>query len=145
MRKISFAAAVMALVATAPGATAENMQQMKASQDGLVTFVMPSGNIGCTYVPKGGTLVYEPMDGGPELICERVEPRYVTVRIGPKGPPQRIDNPGEQSCCSLDQQLAYGRSWSAGPFTCLSEKSGLTCNAADGHGVSMSRAAVKVW
>lgn len=59
--------------------------------------------------------------------------------------PQRIDNPGEQGCCALDQKLAYGRRWNKGPFTCQSEESGLTCKSVNGHGLSMSRAAIRVW
>jgi len=69
----------------------------------------------------------------------------VTVILGPKGLPHRIDNPGEQACCSLDQKLAYGRRWSEGPFTCQSEKTGLMCKSSNGHGFSMNKAGVKVW
>jgi len=29
------------------------MQKMIASEEGQIVFVMPSGNIGCTYTPKG--------------------------------------------------------------------------------------------
>ena len=45
-------------------------------------FVMPSGNIGCTYIPEGGTDVYEPVDGGPELSCDRIEPKYLRATLG---------------------------------------------------------------
>jgi len=147
MGKVLLAAALATLLtcAAAPTALAGPMQTMKADADGLVVFTMPSGNIGCTYVPEGGTSVYEPANGGPELICERVEPVYVAVRIGRDGRPQRTDNPDEQGCCSLDQKFAYGRRWSEGPFACKSEKSGLTCTSARGHGFSMSRAAIRTW
>ena len=44
---------------------------------GQVEFVMPSGNIGCIYTPQGGTDIYEPRGGGPELSCDRVFPLRV--------------------------------------------------------------------
>lgn len=99
--------------------------------EGQIEFNTPSGNIGCIYTPKGGTSTYEPQDGGPELSCSRVAPSYVTIILGPKGPATLIKNPGEQSCCSDVTKLAYGKSWSAGPFSCESSTKGLTCTATD--------------
>ncbi len=37
-------------------------------------------------------------------------------------------------------ELGYGASATLGDFTCLSEKSGMTCTNADGHGFSISKA-----
>jgi hypothetical protein len=91
-------------------------QNVPAQTAGQTEFITPSGNVGCTYTPKGGTATYEPTGGGPELICERVEPAYVTVIMGPNGRVKRIDNPGEQGCCSDRPKLAYGTNWSRGPF-----------------------------
>lgn len=113
--------------------------------DGQVMFTTPSNNIGCTFTPAGGTAVYTPRDGGPELVCERVAPAYVTVIMGPKGSVQRIDNPGEQGCCSLGHVLAYGQTWVKGPFTCQSRQTGLSCRRKDGRGFSLSRAAVRLF
>ncbi|SFG82090.1 hypothetical protein [Ensifer sp. OV372] len=48
-------------------------------------FAMPSGNIGCIYTPAGGTSVYQPADGGPELACDIVAPRYVRATLWPGG------------------------------------------------------------
>lgn len=48
-------------------------------------FMMPSGNIGCVYTPAGGTAVYQPQDGGPELACDIVAPRYVRATLGRSG------------------------------------------------------------
>ena len=42
------------------------------------------------------TDVYLPADGGPELICERVEPSYVTVILRSEGEATVIEDPGEQ-------------------------------------------------
>ncbi len=80
----------------------------------LKTFAMPSGNIGCHYIPAGGTDVYEPADGRAELQCDRVEPSYVAVILGEKGKAKRIDDPGEQGCCSMVQVLDYGKTIAVG-------------------------------
>src|SRR6218665_995514 len=60
-------------------------------------FVLPSGNIGCIYTPEGGTDVYVPEDGGPELACDRVEPRYVRAILSAKGPGRLLKNVGDPS------------------------------------------------
>ncbi len=41
--------------------------------------------------------------------------------------------------------LAYGRSWQRGGLTCASEKTGVTCRNARGHGFTLSRAAQSVF
>ena len=119
-------------------------QSIPASAEGQVEFNTPSNNIGCIYTPKGGTGTYEPRDGGPELSCSRVEPSYITIILGPKGPATLIKNPGEQPCCSDVTRLAYGNSWSAGPFSCQSSMKGLTCAASNGHGFFISKAKATV-
>lgn len=106
-------------------------------------FVMPSGNIGCTYIPEGGTDVYEPADGGPELSCDRIEPKYLRATLGRSGKAVVLSNVGDQGCCGADKTLSYGETWSAGPFTCFSERTGLTCERNDGHSFLLSRARVQ--
>lgn len=138
-----FSAALLAVFAWLPQAQAGN-QTIPANTEGQVEFNTPSGNIGCIYTPKGGTSTYQPQDGGPELSCSRVEPRYVTVILGPKGPATLIKNPGEQGCCGDMPKLGYGNSWSKGSFTCLSSKKGLTCTSTSGHGFFVSKARVTV-
>jgi hypothetical protein len=135
--------AMLAAIVSLPLAHAAE-QTIPASAEGQVEFNAPSGNIGCIYTPKGGTSTYEPQDGGPELSCSRVEPSYITVILGPKGPATLIKNPGEQGCCSDVAKLAYGNSWSKGPFTCESSTKGLTCTASNGHGFFVSKAKVTV-
>lgn len=117
---------------------------LPAAAQSTTEFTLPSGNIGCTYVPAGGTEVYEPRDGGPELICSRVEPVYVTVSMTANSTPIRYDNPGEQGCCGLDNVLHYGQSLQLGPFFCSSAKTGLTCTGPNGHWLKMRRANVEV-
>ena len=41
--------------------------------------------------------------------------------------------------------LAYGRTWKAGGFTCVSRASGLTCTNKGGHGWLLSRALTRVF
>jgi hypothetical protein len=117
-------------------------QTIAPGAEGQIEFNAPSGNIGCIYTPKGGTSTYEPAGGGPELNCSRVEPTYVTVILGPSGPANLIKNPGEQGCCGDVAKLAYGNSWSKGPFSCQSSKTGLSCASSNGHGFFLSRAKV---
>ena len=64
-------------------AAADNERIFPADTDGTITFTMPSGNVGCTYVPAGGTPVYDTATGDAELHCTRVEPRYLVVILMP--------------------------------------------------------------
>ena len=76
-----------------------------------IEFVLPSGNVACIYTPKGGVAVYKPVDGGPELSCDRVEPQYVRFILGPRGKAVLIKEVGDASCCSAEPVLAYGKIW----------------------------------
>lgn len=114
-----------------------------AGKDGQIVFLMPSKTIECTYTPKGGTSVYKPADGGPELSCDRSEPKYVRVVLTPKNV-RRFDKVGDQSCCGADNIFAHGTRWTVGPFTCDSAAAGLTCRRADGKGFFMGPASVTV-
>jgi hypothetical protein len=142
LRHVAAAIGLVALLAT-PALAAE--QEIKAMETGQIEFGTPSGNIGCIFTPEGGTDVYQPANGGPELICERVEPTYVTVILGTEGDPQVIENPGEQGCCSSEDILAYGNTVElGGEFTCGVETTGLTCERDDGTGFSMARAGIEI-
>lgn len=142
-RAVATATAILSFFAWLPLAHAAE-QSIPASSGGQTEFNAPSGNIGCIYTPKGGTSTYSPQDGGPELSCSRVEPSYITIILGPKGPATLIKNPGEQGCCSDVDKLAYGNSWGKGPFSCQSSTKGLTCTASNGHGFFISKAKVTV-
>ncbi|WP_349435736.1 hypothetical protein [Pararhizobium sp. A13] len=102
-------------------------------------FVLPSGNIGCVYTPEGGTEVYRPADGGPELSCDRVAPRYVRATLSRDGAAILVRDVGDQGCCSAGSVLDYGETWTAGPFSCLSTRTGLSCERNDGHSFFLSR------
>lgn len=114
------------------------------NDQGQIEFTMPSGNVGCAYTPEGGTGTYEPMDGGPELSCDRVDPAYVRVMMGPAGKPKRYTNVGDASCCGSMQIFEYGEVWKHDGFRCVSSETGLSCKRGS-HGFSMSRRAVKTW
>ena len=104
---------------------------------------MPSGNIGCP-IPEGGTDTYMPADGGPELICERVEPSYVTVILSDVDEAQVIEDPAEQGCCGAENVFAYGHVIELEGFYCESETTGLTCENDEGYGFSMARAGIEL-
>jgi hypothetical protein len=108
-------------------------------EDGPIVFVTPSKNIGCTYIPKGGSDMYTPDDGGPELGCDRIEPRYVRLILSASGKASVFEMEGDSACCSDVNVLDYGERWRAGPFTCSSAETGLTCRRDDGHGFFASR------
>jgi hypothetical protein len=137
MRQMFIAVAIM-LCATLPGTARE--QVFTPGEDGQIEFVMPSGNVGCIYTPKGGTDVYMPAGGGPELSCDRIAPRYVNITLGPKGPAVLTRDPGEQSCCGAENVFAYGNTATLGDFICSSSTAGLVCETADKkHGLCLSR------
>ena len=126
------------LMAAVPAHAKE--QVFTAEPDGQITFVMPSGNVGCIYTPAGGTETYQPAGGGPELSCDRIAPTYVNITLGRDGPAVLTKNPGEQGCCSGDNVFAYGNTATLGDFICSSSEAGLICETRDKrHGLCLSR------
>jgi hypothetical protein len=95
--------------------------------NGATSFVMPSGNVECVYTPAGGSTVYMPADGGPELACDRAEPTYLRFTLSASGPADVTGDVGDPSCCGGTNTFAYGTSWSMPPFICTAATSGLTC------------------
>jgi len=125
-------------------AVAAQAASFAPTADGLINFQLPSGNIGCTYVPDGGTPVYTPEDGRAELQCDRVEPSYMRVVMGSSGAAKKYANVGDASCCGFSNVLDYGETWKMGPFSCTSATTGVTCTRGS-HGLKMSRKSVKAW
>src|SRR5262245_63796855 len=108
MSSVRFICAFIALFGiSAPAIAAEQVQ-----------FVLPSGNIGCIYTPKGGVPAYQPVDGGPELSCDRVEPEYVRIILGPEGNAVLHKDVGDASCCSDGTVIGYGKRWQDVTFIC---------------------------
>lgn len=142
LKSLILAAAITALLAV-PAAAGE--VELEASDSGQTEFVMPSGNIGCIVTPEGGTDVYEPEDGGPEIMCDRVEPEYIRVVLGVDAA-EELDEVADPSCCGGEQVLEYGDWAEVEGFLCYSETTGLTCNTEDeAHGFSMARAGIETW
>lgn len=134
------AALLVALCAVALPASGKE-QRFTPQPNGQVSFTMPSGNVGCVYTPKGGTSTYKPANGGPEISCDRIEPSYINVVLGPEGPAVLTENPGEQGCCGGDNVFAYGNTAHLGGFICSSSTGGLTCETADRrHGFCVAKA-----
>ena len=135
--------ATLAAALTLPTTAAE--VELEASDSGQIEFVMPSGNIGCIVTPEGGTDVYQPEDGGPEIMCDRVEPEYVRVVLGADSA-EELDEVADPSCCGADQVLQYGEWTTLEGFVCYSERTGLTCNTEDeAHGFKLARAGIETW
>ena len=118
-------------------------QSFGPSGNGGTEFMMPSGNVACIYIPAGGTDVYEPEDGGPELQCDRVEPTYLRFLLGKSGKAKIIENVGDASCCS-GAVFQYGNTTKLGPFVCKSATSGILCTRGE-HGFQISRSKTKIW
>lgn len=120
-------------------------QYIQPNDTGQIEFMTPSGNIGCIYTPAGGTDVYEPMNGGPELSCDRVEPQYIRLMIGPTGHAVGYDDVGDPSCCS-GVKLQYNNTIEMGPFLCEVRVVGLACKRTDDNsGFFLSRAKVQLF
>ena len=131
---------LMAMLMAAATAHAKE-QIFTPDDDGQISFMMPSGNIGCIYTPRGGTETYQPADGGPEISCDRIAPKYVNITLGPKNAAVLTENPGEQGCCGGDNVFAYGNIAHLGGFVCSSSTGGLTCETADKrHGFCVAKA-----
>jgi hypothetical protein len=118
-------------------------------------FRSPSGNIHCYYNPKApasrGTMRV--------LTCEIRHADYMMqlqrrcsagdwhgFGLRAKGKPTIFctGNP-DPSIRPVYTTLAYGKSWTRGPFTCTSRITGVTCRNQRGHGVFISRQSYRTW
>ena len=134
-----------ALAATLAMPVAAAEVELDADENGQIEFVMPSGNVGCIVTPEGGTDVYQPEGGGPEMMCDRVEPEYVRVRLGTDSA-EELDEVADPSCCGAEQVLHYGEGASIEGFVCYSKATGLTCTTEDeAHGFKIARAGIETW
>jgi hypothetical protein len=137
--------------------TSARDQQFSPERNGTISFATPKGNIGCIYIPKGGTDLYQPIGGGPELQCDRMGPGYVRLVLHKTGRAKKIVNPlgpisgsgGNEVGFSADvgdverngfrmaahsgNVLKIGKTWQKGQFVCKSEIKGLTCTRDSHH------------
>ena len=141
--KRSLAGLALAIVAASSCAAMAAEQRISPASGGYTEFMLPSGNIGCIYTPEGGTDVYQPEDGGPELQCDRMEPTYLRAILGASGKGKIHKNVGDASCCS-GPTLRYGNAVTLGPYYCESEQTGLPCYR-DNNGIFLSRRKTNAW
>lgn len=141
MRRTRLAILAAAIIAFASPSLAADFP---ANSDGQIAFGTPSGNIGCVYTPAGGSGGYQPVEGGPDLQCDRVDPSYQRVILGPHGAAKKYTNVGDASCCGGEPALAYGSTWAEGGFSCLSTVKGLVCSRGS-HGFKVSKKSITVY
>jgi hypothetical protein len=119
-------------------------------------FRSPSGNIHCYYNPKA----FAPPHGTKRLLTCGLRHADYAMRLqrrclagdwhgfgfGAKARPTLFctGNP-DFSIRPVYTTLAYGKSWTRGPFTCASRVTGVTCRNRGAHGVFVSRQAYRTW
>ncbi len=127
-----------------------------AGRSGAVVpgFRSPSGNIKCSYNPKGlGSAGFTPVlkcsldhaDYGLRLQrrCEAGDWHGFTMT--PSRKPMIFCPGGASGDRPVYRTLAYGQRWQRGPFTCTSRVTGATCRNRTGHGLFISRQAYRTW
>ena len=142
---ISTAAAVV-IVAVAMSSSAAGSSGARI----VPGFRSPTGNIQCYYDPKA----FAPPNGAKRLLTCGLRHADYGMRL------QRRCDAGDWHGFGLDAKskptffctgnpnyairpvyttLAYGRSWTRGPFTCTSRIIGVTCRSQSAHGLFISR------
>lgn len=110
------------------------------------TFMPPSGDINCIYTAKGGTGVYMPLGGGPEVVCDRSADRvYQRAYLGPKGPAENVRRPGDASGCSVEPLLLEDARLRRGPYSCELTRGEVVCRRDDGHGFAIGGSRVRLF
>jgi hypothetical protein len=91
-------------------------------------FTTPSYDIECTFKPSAG----------PELSCDRFGPRHLRFVLGSEGPGHMFTVLSDEGCCSTDNVLEPGTTWSQPPFVCRYGRNGLTCER-ERHGFHIDK------
>jgi hypothetical protein len=129
----------------APGAIPEPQPAPVEHAGSQSMFMPPSGDINCVYTAAGGTAVYIPSSGGPELSCDRAgSGSYDRVVLGPKGSAHLVRHPRDASCCGVEPILPEGGHLVRGPFTCEQTAGELACKRDDGAGFAISSRRTRV-
>ena len=128
----SFAAAALAWVAG-------------SASGSLAAFRTPSGNIGCIYAAGGGLRTTLRCDIRSRLRPRPTKPRKCDLDWGDSYTMNVLGRVvvschGDTAILPKSRFLRYGTRWRHGGFTCLSQRAGLRCLNAGGHGFFMSRA-----
>ncbi|MCC7320441.1 MAG: hypothetical protein IT542_05610 [Rubellimicrobium sp.] len=137
-----------AIALAVPAALAALIAPMAAKAQDHVTFRAPSGNIHCMIsVWEEGEARCEIREYTPSFRNRPVwcEGDYGSAfAVGSFGAGEVLcitDTVYDQS----SQVLPYGRRIALGGLTCASERSGMTCTNAEGHGFMVSRAVQRVF
>jgi hypothetical protein len=144
---VAFAMAAVAMSSSAAGSSGARI---------VPGFRSPSGNIACYYDPKASV----PTHGTkPLLSCGLRHADYAMQLqrrclagdwhgwvLGAKARPT-IFCAGNRNYAirPVYTTLAYGKSWTRGPFTCTSRITGVTCRNRGAHGVFISRQSYRTW
>lgn len=140
----SLAAGVMAVagcISLAPHAAADDLACTPRSP---CNFLSPSGNIGCS-LENGAAPGTQ--GSAPLAYCGTVSPPQSVV-LEQDGSPSFFpcSNDTDPRCLTGltpdTPTLAYGQTARQGPFTCVSEETGVTCTVPSGRGVTVSRSGI---
>jgi hypothetical protein len=120
-----------------------------SASDTVVAFQTPSRGVGCMYSRVAGEQ--------PVLRCDVRDVASPVARpaaceldygsafgLGASGKARRLCV-GDTALDPHAKVLAYGRTRTLGPFTCVSRKTGLRCTTHAGHGFDLSRARQKLF
>lgn len=120
----------------------------------LPGFHSPTGNIKCYYNPHGLTS----RGFTPVVRCGLDHADYAAklqhrcsagdwhgFALTPKSRPLLYCPGGASGDRIAYTTLAYGMSWTRGPFSCTSRITGVTCHNRNGHGLFISRQAYRTW
>jgi hypothetical protein len=97
-------------------------------------FATPTNDVECTYRPSPD----------PELSCERFGSRHLRFVLGPTGHAHMFSVPTDEECCSTENVLEPGMTWSQGSFICHYGRNGLTCKR-DRHGFHIGKKVVMAY
>ncbi len=132
---------LIAIVGLCAGSASARTLSFPSGKDGVVQFVTPSGNIGCTYIPFDGAGGIDTGVNGPELHCYRLSGKFDAVSLGPVRKALKLLVEGRLACCKTRNVLAFGNTWRTGGYACTSDRSGLTCRRGK-HGFAISALSV---
>ena len=112
------------------------------------TFEMPSKRIGCAVTTDPTTLrcdtAFPTRFSRTGHTCEAGD--YGQAFLLRRSGPARAICAGDTVLSANDAQtIPYGKTWLLGPYSCTSRETGLSCKNPDGHGLSLSLQAQKVF
>jgi hypothetical protein len=135
--KRALLAVVVVIAAAASGAA-------HAQSQAFVTFLTPSGNIGCGYSSGMGPRSLrcdiasglKPRPSRPKGCVNLNWGDSYTMNVSGRA---IVTCHGDTAIIKGSKVIAYGKTWSRGGFVCVSRVTGLTCKNASHHGWFLSR------